>query len=199
MTTTPDQKEKGRILLSIARKAISQALKVPYHASIYYNERAEWLTQPGATFVTLTEHEQLRGCIGSLLACDPLIDDICNNAVSAALRDPRFTALTADEFDQISIEVSLLSELQPMDFTDEQDALSQLRPGIDGVVFEYGSYRSTFLPQVWDSLPSPQQFLGQLKLKAGLTSNFWSDDVKLMRYTVSKWRETDFSQEKTHG
>lgn len=195
---SPEKNEQGRILLHIARAAISRALHVSC-ASAAVNENMSWLSRPGATFVTLTQWGELRGCIGSLQACDPLVEDVSNNAVSAALHDSRFMPLTADELDTVSVEVSLLSELQPIDFTSEADALAQLRPNIDGVVFECGSYRSTFLPQVWESLPQPQQFLARLKSKAGLSEDFWADDIRLSRYTVSKWCETDYCKEHAHG
>lgn len=194
-----EKKEQGKILLQIARTAISRALRVPSVSATYVDENMPWLSQPGATFVTLTQWGELRGCIGSLQACDPLIEDVSNNAVSAALHDPRFMPLAADELETVSVEVSLLSELQSLDFSSEADALAQLRPDIDGVVFEYGSYRSTFLPQVWESLPQPQQFLAKLKSKARLSENFWAEDVKLFRYTVSKWCESDYSEECAHG
>lgn len=193
-----EKNKQGRVLLQIARAAISRALHVSC-ASAAVNENMSWLSQPGATFVTLTQWGELRGCIGSLQACDPLIEDVSNNAVSAALYDPRFAPLAADELDTVKVEVSLLSELQPIDFTSEADALAQLRPNIDGVVFEYGPYRSTFLPQVWESLPQPQQFLARLKSKAGLSEDFWADDIRLSRYTVNKWRETDYCKEHAHG
>ena len=196
---TPEKNEQGKILLQIARAAISHALHVPFSAAVAVDKDATWLSQPGATFVTLTYRGQLRGCVGSLLACESLIDDVSSNAISAALRDRRFPPLTEDELDDISVEVSLLSELQPLDSLNEQDAITKLRPGIDGIIFEYGSYRSTFLPQVWESLPQPQFFLRELKAKAGLSEDFWADNVKLSRYTVYKWRETDFSKECANG
>ena len=154
-----EKNEQGKILLQIARTAISRALRVFNVPATEVDENMAWLFRPGATFVTLTQWGELRGCIGSLQACDPLIEDVSNNAVSAALYDPRFSPLAADELDTVSLEVSLLSELQPLGFTSEADALAQLRPDIDGIVFEYGPYRSTFLPQVWESLPQPQQLL----------------------------------------
>lgn len=194
-----EKNEQGKILLQIARTAISRALRVPSVPATEVDENMVWLHRPGATFVTLTQWGELRGCIGSLQACDPLIEDVSNNAVSAALHDPRFMPLAADELETVSVEVSLLSELQSLDFSSEADALAQLRPDIDGVVFEYGSYRSTFLPQVWESLPQPQQFLAKLKSKARLSENFWAEDVKLSRYTVSKWCETDYSKEYVNG
>ena len=186
------QAEYGRILPIIARDAISAAVHAP-RATAVFDETAPWLTEPGASFVTLMQDGELRGCIGTVQAHRSLLADIKRNAVSAAMRDPRFLPLTRDELAAVRIEVSLLSTPQPLDFSDEKDALAQIRPGIDGIVFEYGPYRSTFLPQVWESLAQPQQFLAALKLKAGLSGDFWAEDVKLSSYTVSKWRETDLT------
>lgn len=177
--------EKGRILLAIARNTISQRFGLPAQP---VNEPS-WLNEPGATFVTLTQQGSLRGCIGSLEAYRPLSQDVYQNALAAAFRDPRFSPLTEDEFDGTRVEVSLLSPQQPISFNDETDALGQLRLDVDGVVFEYGRYRSTFLPQVWEQLPDPRQFMVHLKRKAGLPENFWSPEVKLYRYTVEKWKE----------
>ncbi|MCR4303763.1 MAG: AmmeMemoRadiSam system protein A [Gallionella sp.] len=177
--------ERGNILLPIARAAISRVLNVPHTA----DETAPWLTEHGACFVTLTQSGELRGCIGSLQAHRPLLADVKSNAVSAALHDPRFTPLCAEELDITTVEISLLSATQAMEVRDEADALAQLRPNIDGIVFEYGHYRSTFLPQVWESLAQPRQFLAMLRRKAGLPDDFWAEGVKLSRYTVTKWSE----------
>jgi AmmeMemoRadiSam system protein A len=179
------QTDQGKLLLTIARAAISNALDVPRTA----DETAPWLAEHGACFVTLTQHGQLRGCIGTLQAHRSLLEDVKSNAVSAALHDPRFMPLRAAELDSTRIEVSLLSPPQALAFRDETDALAQLRPHVDGVVFEYRHYRSTFLPQVWEQLPQPQQFMAHLKQKAGLPSDFWSPDIQLSRYTVDKWKE----------
>jgi len=186
------QAEHGVILPIIARDAISDVVHAP-RATAVFDETAPWLTEPGASFVTLMQDGELRGCIGTVQAHRPLLADIKRNAVSAAMDDPRFLPLTRDELAAVRIEVSLLSTPQPFDYSDEKDALAQIRPGIDGIVFEYGRYRSTFLPQVWESLAQPQHFLAALKLKAGLPSDFWAEDVKLSSYTVSKWRETDLT------
>ncbi len=199
LTMAPEKNEQGKILLQIARTAICHALHMPSSATVAIDRDAAWLSQPGATFVTLTYKGQLRGCVGSLLACESLTEDVSSNAISAALRDTRFPPLTEDELDEISVEVSLLSELHPLDFVNEQEAITKLRPGIDGIVFEYGPYRSTFLPQVWENLPQPQLFLRELKTKAGLSEDFWAGNIKLSRYTVNKWRETDFSKEHANG
>ncbi len=177
--------ERGKILVPIARAAISRALKIPIAA----DETAPWLAEHGACFVTLTQHGELRGCIGSLQAHRPLLDDVKSNAVSAALHDPRFMPLSAAELNITKIEISLLSPAQAMNFRDEADALAQLRPHVDGVIFQFSQYRSTFLPQVWEQLPQPREFMAHLKHKAGLPVDFWSPEVKLARYTVEKWKE----------
>src|SRR5690606_10276184 len=106
-----------------------------------------------------------------------------------AFQDPRFAPLREQEFERIAVEVSLLSSMQPLHVGSEADALALLRPGVDGLVFEYGPHRSTFLPQVWEQLHTPREFLAHLKAKAGLPANFWTDGVKLYRYTVSKFTE----------
>lgn len=178
--------DQGKILLAIARATISSALG----KSMQADESAPWLQEQGATFVTLTQNGELRGCIGSLEARRSLLADIKDNALAAALRDPRFAPLGADELDMTRVEVSLLSPLSPIAFSSEQDALAQLRPQVDGIVFEYGLYRSTFLPQVWEQLPEPAEFMAHLKYKAGLSPGFWDKDVKLYRYTVNKWKES---------
>lgn len=184
------QAEHGRIMPVIARDAISNAVNVPRTTAVF-DDKASWLAEWGASFVTLLRDNELRGCIGTVQAHQPLLDDIKHNAVCAALNDPRFPPLARDELAAVTIEVSLLSTPLPVDFTDEPDALAQLSPGVDGIVFEYGRHRSTFLPQVWEVLVHPKQFLAALKLKAGLPDDFWAEDVKLSRYTVSKWREAD--------
>ncbi len=182
---------QGRILLPIARAAIGRALDMP---PLGADESAAWLNQPGACFVTLTQEGELRGCIGTLQAHRPLLADVKNNAVAAALHDPRFLPLAREEFASTEVEISLLSPTQAMSFRDEIDALTQLRPQVDGVVFEFQSWRSTFLPQVWEQLPHPQQFLAQLKRKAGLPQDFWHEEIRLSRYSVTKWREADIME-----
>ncbi|MDP3483529.1 MAG: AmmeMemoRadiSam system protein A [Sulfuricella sp.] len=179
--------EKGQILIPIARATISQALGKPMQA----REDAAWLKELGACFITLTQQGELRGCIGSLEAHRPLLQDVKANTYAAAFRDPRFSPLTLGELDYTEVEVSLLSPMQPISFCDEREALAQLRPGIDGVVFEFGAYRSTFLPQVWEQLPECGIFMAHLKRKAGLPPDFWAEEVKLSCYTVSKWKESE--------
>jgi AmmeMemoRadiSam system protein A len=180
--------EQGQVVLLIARAEITKAFDSSFRQAI---ENYAWLEQKGACFVTLTQNEKLRGCIGTLDAHRSLLLDVKANAFAAAFKDPRFPALAKHELANTDIEISLLSKMQAMDFSSEHDALQQLRPGIDGVVFTYAHYRSTFLPQVWAQLPDVDTFMAHLKHKAGLHADFWHDEVKLMRYTVSKFKEQD--------
>jgi AmmeMemoRadiSam system protein B/AmmeMemoRadiSam system protein A len=179
------EKEKGETLLKMARSEIASKL----WEGAAQNFTAAWLQEPGASFVTLTREDELRGCIGSLEAHRPLEIDVRENAVAAAFHDPRFMPLSRGEFDAIRVEVSLLSPTEPLEVEDEDAARAALRPHIDGVVFEYGRHRSTFLPQVWEQLPDPDEFLAYLKRKAGLPMDFWAEQVRLSRYTVTKWKE----------
>ena len=180
----PDQ---GEVLLGLARAAIGERLGMGAPGA---GRSAAFLAQPGATFVTLKREGELRGCIGSLVAHRPLIDDVRHNACAAAFSDPRFTPLAPGEFAAIRIEVSLLDAPQPIVFASEADLLLQLRPLIDGVTLEVGTRRATFLPQVWETLPQPRDFLLQLKAKAGLPHGFWHEQMKVSRYTVRKWAES---------
>jgi len=179
--------DKGPVLIALARHVIADRLGVWSVAPDI--ESADWLQAKAASFVTLTMHGNLRGCIGTLEAYRPLMDDVQNNAVAAAFHDPRFPALSAEEFGQVRLEVSLLSVMQPLPVTDEPGALAAIRPGMDGIVFEYGAHKATFLPQVWEQLPGPVQFMAHLKLKAGLPADFWHPEVRLFTYRVDKFRE----------
>jgi AmmeMemoRadiSam system protein A len=179
--------DAGRVLLPLARAAIATQLGLAHAA----DDDLPWLKSSGACFITLTLASKLRGCIGTLRAHRALAEDVKANAVAAAFRDPRFPPLEAGEFPGIALEVSVLSALEPLVFTDEPDALRQLRAGVDGVVFEYGHHAGTFLPQVWEDFREPPEFLAHLKYKAGLPPDFWDREVRISRYTVLKWRETD--------
>ena len=181
----PDN-EKGSTLLKLARSEIASKLG----HDVSFPAQAGWLAELGASFVTLTRQGELRGCIGTLEAHRPLGLDVRENAVAAAFRDPRFMPLTRVEFDEIRVEVSVLSPSEVLVVASEEHALATLRPNVDGVVFEYRHYRSTFLPQVWEQLPEPAEFMAHLKRKAGLPMDFWAEEVRLSRYTVRKWKES---------
>ena len=177
--------DAGSILLPLARGSIAAQLGLPGNMP----SDAPWLQNTGAAFVTLMLDGKLRGCIGTLEPHRTLGDDVKANALAAAFRDPRFKPLSAGEFAGTSVEISVLSPVEIMQWQNEEHALAQLRPGVDGVIFEYGHHRSTFLPQVWEEFPDTNTFMGNLKYKGGLPPDFWDPAVKLSRYTVSKWRE----------
>ncbi len=188
--------DAGNLLLPIARTAISERLAVtrteqlPLADIAAAGTRPDWLVAPGASFVTLEEDGRLRGCIGTLSPHRPLGEDVAHNAIAAAFHDPRFPALDESEVGRVVLEVSVLSARVPLPYTSEQSVLDSLRPGVDGLVLEVGSlFRATFLPQVWDELPEPADFLRQLKRKAGLPEDWWSDDARFETYTVQTWKE----------
>lgn len=188
MKRTPPPTEAAATLLPIARASIAAQLGKTHAA----DESPPWLQQQSASFITINLRQRLRGCMGSLQASRPLLDDIKANAVAAAFKDPRFKPLTAKEYSGIAIEVSLLSALTALTFADEAAALDQLTPHLHGVIFQYGHHRSAYLPQVWTSFADPVMFMATLKQKAGLPPNFWSAGVTLHIYTVTQLREPEF-------
>jgi MEMO1 family protein len=183
--TTDHDSALGAALISRARNAIADALGLPAAAEPGHAA----LAAPGATFVTLRHRGDLRGCVGTLSAVRPLADDVRLHALAAAFRDSRFEPLRFDEFAQLEIEVSLLEPALPLAAATEAQAHAALRPGVDGVILEWRGCRATFLPQVWEQLPQPREFLGALKRKAGLAADFWADDMQLSRYRVRKFAQ----------
>lgn len=181
----------GSALLAIAREAIASAIgaRVSDGPSIdaAVSERLE---APGATFVTLTMNDRLRGCIGSLVAHRPLGEDVAKNAVAAATADPRFMPLAATELASVSLSVSLLTAPHALDYDgSEAGAVAAMRPGIDGIVLRQGNKRATFLPQVWEELADSAEFLRHLRAKAGIDTVSWPEGITLERYEVRKWAD----------
>ena len=172
------------ILLDLARASIANGLKQGRALPVKPEDYSPALQSPGACFVTLQIRQQLRGCIGSLEAYRPLVEDVAENAFAAAFRDPRFAPLSEAEFPRLDYHISILSPTEPLSFTSENDLLKKLRPGVDGLVLEERGHRGTFLPSVWEQLPEPRQFLAQLKVKASLPADYWSDSIRIERYTV---------------
>jgi AmmeMemoRadiSam system protein B/AmmeMemoRadiSam system protein A len=177
--------EAGKTLLSIARETIESSL----FTKSTTRESAPWLAQAGATFVTLTKNDELRGCIGSLEPARALGEDVAQNAHGAAFRDPRFPAMSAAEWPQCRVEVSLLSTPKPVRFADETDLLAQIEAGTDGLIIEADGKRGTFLPQVWEDIEDKRAFLAHLIRKAGLPADTRLTRCRLWRYRVRKWKE----------
>ncbi|HOU14391.1 MAG TPA: AmmeMemoRadiSam system protein A [Anaerolineae bacterium] len=189
MTTEPLNTEERAYLLTLARDTITEATgRKPVGKRPPAPPR---LNEPGAAFVTLhTRDGELRGCIGSLMAHRPLVEDVRENALAAAFRDPRFPQVKAAELPNIVIEVSVLTAPQPLDFDGADDLIRKLRPHVDGVIIERGWNRATFLPQVWEQLPSPEEFLTHLCYKAGLPGNAWRwPDLEVSIYQVEEFSE----------
>lgn len=186
----PLSPEDRQTLLTLAREAITRAVRRQGLPPVDLNAVSENLQRDGASFVTLTKHEQLRGCIGSLEARRSLVEDVRENAVAAALNDPRFPPVHADELDDLHVEISVLSSPQPLDYDGLDDLIAKLRPGVDGVVIERGWNRATFLPQVWEKLPDPHRFLEHLCLKAYLPADAYRrPGLDVYTYQVEKFEE----------
>lgn len=176
--------EHQKILLQTARASIKQGLETGYALNINSNEYPAELQLNQACFVSLEIQHNLRGCIGALVATRPLVNDVAYHAFAAAFDDPHFPPLQSREYALLTVHIAILSKLEPITFESEIDLVRQLRPNIDGLVLEDKSYKSMFLPTIWKSLPNPQDFLRQLKRKAGLPTDYWSDSLKIQRYTT---------------
>ena len=176
-----------RILRDLAYQSIKHGLETGQALPVDLEEYPEELKQTRATFVTLHSNGELRGCIGILKPVRPLAEDVAHNAWAAAFGDSRFVPLNAGELDDLDIHISILGKPKAMNFSSEQDLVSQLRPGTDGLILQEGFKKGTFLPSVWQSLKDPQDFLNHLKLKAGLPASYWSDRLQIQRYQVEEF------------
>jgi uncharacterized protein len=171
-------------LLAVATHAIEHGLQHHKPLICCLENYPPSLQVQRATFVTLHHRGALRGCIGTIEAKRPLIADVAHQAYAAAFADPRFSPLSAGELDGLAIHISVLTPPEPLAYNSESGLIAQLRPHVDGIVLEEGWRRATFLPAVWDSLPDPEEFLRQLKIKAGLGPAHWSGRVRVYRYTA---------------
>jgi hypothetical protein len=179
--------EDRATLLRVAHRSIEQGLQQGRALLPDPTDYAASLSPLRATFVTLEIAGRLRGCIGTLEARAPLVVDVAEHAFAAAFEDPRFPPVDRDELPQLAIHISILSPAAPIVFQDERHLLTQLRPGIDGLILRFGQRRATFLPSVWESLSEPVDFLSHLKQKAGLPPDFWADGVEVERYTTESF------------
>jgi len=182
--------EEGRQLVEVARKTIQKALFNPKDKSEPDTVRSPKFQEKRGTFVTLTLNGALRGCIGHIVPQESLIEGVRINANNAAFRDPRFRPLSQNEFEKIKVEVSILTEPKPLPYTDANDLLAKLRPGTDGVIIRKGYHQATFLPQVWEQLPSKKDFLSHLCLKAGLDRDAWAyEKLEVHAYQAQAFEE----------
>ena len=175
-------------LLELACRSIIHGLEHGCPPKVSLDTLPSSLVAERASFVTLNTNDgHLRGCIGSLQAYRPLAEDISHNAWAAAFRDPRFPPLEKEELAGLDIHISVLGEAEQLEFGSEQVLLGLLRPGVDGLILEDDAARGTFLPSVWTSLPDPAQVLAHLRLKAGLPADYWSDSLRVWRYTTQSF------------
>lgn len=174
-------------LHGIAIESITHGLQHRRPLRIQSEGLTEMLVERRATFVTLRVQGQLRGCIGQLKPRDPLAQSVAANAFAAAFRDPRFEPLVATELVGLAIQISVLSEPEPLTFESQEELLQQLRPGTDGLILAEGTRTGTFLPSVWSAIPRRQDFIEQLKRKAGLAEDYWSKTLTVARYTTETW------------
>lgn len=175
-------------LLQLARESLILGVQGKSLPNLDFSEISSRLSEPGATFVTLTRNQELRGCIGSLEATRSLVEDVRVHAVAAALEDYRFPPVQESELSQISIEISRLTTSRKIEYQHPDEILSQIRPGIDGVVIKRGIRRATFLPQVWEKVPEVEIFLAMLCRKMGGSADCWrGSSVELFTYQVEKF------------
>jgi AmmeMemoRadiSam system protein A len=185
-------------LLRLARQGLEAAVRGQSAPPLADEGRTPALERPGCSFVTLTELGELRGCIGGLMAEEPLWRDVQRRAGQAALHDYRFIPVQPDELPNIAIEVSVLSEPVPLDYATPEELLRRLRPHVDGVVLRQRLSRATFLPQVWENVPEPEQFLGLLCQKLGVPPDAWRrEHLQVEIYQVEEFREPEFEEART--
>ena len=179
-------------LLRLARDAIITAIDPSNPSTFDSQSLPSILREPGVSFVTIYNGDQLRGCIGGLTPEESLADDVRTHAAAAATKDFRFPPVQADEIPQLRIEISVLSNPQPIDYLDADDLIRKLRPGEDGVIIQRENRRATFLPQVWKKIPEPERFLESLCEKALLPHDAWkSKDLHVSTYQVLSFREAE--------
>jgi hypothetical protein len=169
-------------LLRLARRSIEHGLKFRCPLAVDPGNYSSPLCDPWAAFVTVRVQEELRGCVGTIEACDPLVFNVVKYAYVAAFEDTRFAEITWDDYDRLHLQISILSPTTPVSFSSEKELLDQLRPGVDGLILEAEGRRGTFLPSVWEALRTPEEFWLGLKRKAGLPHHYWSSGMTVRRY-----------------
>jgi uncharacterized protein len=178
------------ILLKLARQAMESGVRGESLPRLELAEISPTLRAEGASFVTLTVQGNLRGCIGALVPYQPLAEDVREHAIAAAIEDYRFPPVQVNELKTIAIEVSRLTWAVPLEYSDADDLLAKLRPNVDGVIIKDGYRRATFLPQVWEKIPDPAEFLSDLCLKMGAQPDRWKQKhLDVLTYQVEEFHE----------
>jgi AmmeMemoRadiSam system protein A len=182
--------EEKKTLLREARAALEHGVRGEKQALLDLESMPPRLREAGASFITLTIHGNLRGCIGALEPYQPLVQDVREHSVAAALEDPRFPPVTPDELDKIEIEISRLTLPEELAYKDAEDLLAKLRPQVDGVILRDGFRRATFLPQVWEKIPDKSEFLDNLCYKMGAPPDTWRHKaLDVLTYQVEEFHE----------
>jgi len=194
-TAAQDQlaKQDKEFLLRLARQTLTAVVNKKAPPEVKPDSLAKILAEPGACFVTLTKRGALRGCIGHLVAREPLYRSVMDNAESAALQDYRFPPVQPDEVDKLEIEISVLTQPKPLSFSSPEDLLNKLVPHRDGVILQMGNAGATYLPQVWEQLPDKVAFLDSLARKAGCEPAAWRQPGTTVQiYHVEAFKEAEF-------
>jgi len=182
--------QEGKYLLEIARKTIEQELFKDRNIGQVDSLDSPKFSERRGTFVTLTINDNLRGCIGHIIPQETLLEGIKENAINAAFKDPRFNPLSKKEWDNVKVEISILTDPKPLEYSDAEDLLKKIRPDVDGVIIKKGYYQATFLPQVWEQLPDKKEFFTHLCLKAGMDGNEWKKgNLEVYTYQVQAFEE----------
>ena len=188
--TEPLTEAEKSILLQLAREALERGVNGQSMPRLDQTKLTPVLRAKGASFITLTKHGQLRGCIGALEPYQPLVDDVREHAIAAALQDYRFPPVQPNELSKIEIEVSRLTVPRPLDYASPEDLLTKLHPSLDGIILRDGSRRATFLPQVWEQIPDKVDFLSQLCAKMGAARDLWRrKHLEVLIYQVEEFHE----------
>ena len=182
--------QEGKYLLEVARKTIERQLfkdKAVAQGNEFYSPK---FSEKRGTFVTITINDNLRGCIGHIIPQETLLEGIRENAINAAFKDPRFNPLSKGEWEDIKIEISILTDPAILKYSDADDLLKKIRPNVDGVIIRKGYYQATFLPQVWEQLPDKKEFFTHLCLKAGMNGDEWKNGkLEVYTYQVQAFEE----------
>lgn len=182
--------EEKRILLKVAREALEHGVTGKSLPPLDRTILTPTLVEQGASFVTLTINTELRGCIGALEAYQPLVEDVREHAIAAAFEDPRFPPVESAELNRIRLEISRLTAPHPLEYSSAEDLIKKLKPHVNGVILKNGTRRATFLPQVWEKIPDPVEFLEHLCRKMGMNENAWRIlPMDVLVYQVEEFQE----------